>query len=229
MFCESCGKTLRSGALFCGKCGIRIPIKCVKCGTVGEEDESFCIKCGRRLPDSPFAAEEDEDAQKLPKAAEVKPAPKPVEPPKPKAVEPPPKPEKQPEPYYEEEEVKGWRLNSGKKLLEFFDAFAVKAGFVLEEEVPIDGTSFMLKAHKSSIIIWDSNQNGIKLEGFYKDGKRVSLWVNIQKGGLNDGRNAASGKDDVVIEQLGSVYTYLKTSNPKLLIAIEKCYDRFCM
>jgi len=227
------------GALFCGKCGFKIPIKCVKCGTVGEDDDMFCIKCGRQLPESPFAGEEDEDASKSPKAAAA-PKPAPSEPPKPvetpKQAE-PPKPEKQekapeappkPKPEPVQDSGKGWKLSSGKHLLEFYDVFSRKVGFVIEEEAPIDGTAFTLKAFQSKIIIWDDNQSGMKFEGFYKDGKRVSFWVYIQKNGVNDVQHQAGGKDEVVLNQLDAIHTYLEYYNPKLIAAIEKTYKRYC-
>jgi hypothetical protein len=228
MFCDKCGKNLRMGSLFCGKCGSKIPIKCVKCGAVGEEDDMFCIKCGKQLPEDPFVSE-DEDASKSPKA---------VEEPKPAAAEPPKEPVKPAQPPKEDKpepkpapvnENAGW-LRSGKDLIEFYDVFAAKCGFVIDDEAMIPDTGFMLKAQKSTITIWDNKHNGIKLEGFnnHKDGKRISIGVHIQENGVNDGKNSAFGKDETVIEQLNPIYLHIMKNNKRLIDAIEKCREKFC-
>lgn len=224
MLCMQCGKNLRAGALFCGKCGTKIPIKCVKCETVGEDDDMYCIKCGRQLPETPFVGEEAEDASKLPKTASTKPAstsglPTPV-----KAHE----ADKTAKTKLTPESERAWKLASGKDLLDFYDVFSRKVGFVIEEEAPVEGTNFVLKAHQSKIIIWDEQQSGIKLEGFYKEGKRVSFWVNIQKNGVNDIQHQVGGKDEVVLNELDSIYTFMEYFNPKLIIAIEKCHAKYC-
>lgn len=232
MLCETCGKSLRAGAVFCGKCGAKIPIKCLTCGTVREEeDDLFCVQCGSQLPESPTAGAAPpppKPAARVSRHAAPPPPSKPVEivktiekapeivlekpAPKPKAVE----------------TVDGWRITAGKDLMEFYDLFSYKVGFVIEEEEPIDGTNFTLRAHGSKIIIWDEKQNGIKLEGFFKDGKRVSFWVNIQKNGSNDVQHQVGGKDEVVLGELESIHTFMEYYNPKLITAIERCRAKYC-
>jgi hypothetical protein len=220
MLCEQCKKALRPGALFCGKCGTKIPIKCAGCGTIREdEDDMFCIKCGKKLPESPLVGEEDEDASISPKAV-TEPAP-PAAVKQEKPAESPPAPPKA-------EAGKAWKLTAGKDLLEFYDVFSYKVGFVIEEEELVENTNFMLKAHQSKIIIWDDKRNGIKLEGFYKDGKRVSFWVNIQKNGSNDVQHQVGGKDEVVLKELDTIYSFMEYSNPKLITAIEKVHEKYC-
>ncbi|MCL1843859.1 MAG: hypothetical protein FWF79_08600 [Defluviitaleaceae bacterium] len=127
------------------------------------------------------------------------------------------------------DESGGWKLTSGRDLLDFYDEFSYKVGFVIEEEEPIENTGFMFKASQSKLLIRDEKQNGIKLEGFYKDGKRVSFWVNIQKNGANDTRNSVGGIDEVVLGELDSIHNFMEYYNPKLITAIESVYTKYCM
>ena len=48
--CPSCGHPVKDGALFCEKCGTKIPViaKCLNCGAELSEDAVFCSKCGTR-------------------------------------------------------------------------------------------------------------------------------------------------------------------------------------
>jgi len=240
MVCETCGKVLRKGALFCGKCGMKIPIKCLSCGTVrDDEDDMFCYKCGKQLPETPVSGDEGGSTSKSPQ-----PAPKPAPVAKQKEedshdaslksvkqekTEPVASAKPKPEPESVPEESKGWKLTTGKGLLDFYDTFSYKTGFVIEEEEPVGGGGlFTLKAHQSKIVIWDDKQNGIKLEGFNKEGKRVSFWVNIQKNGSNDVQHSVGGVDKVVLDQLDGIYTYIEYYNPKLITAIERVYTKYC-
>jgi hypothetical protein len=106
--------------------------------------------------------------------------------------------------------------------------FAYKTGFGIEDTQLIDGTNFTLKAYQSKIIILDEDYNGVKLEGFYKDGKRVSLWVNMHKNWRNDLQNQVGGKDEVVINELDLIYNYMQYNNLKLITAIEKYRAKYC-
>ncbi|MCL1845969.1 MAG: zinc ribbon domain-containing protein [Defluviitaleaceae bacterium] len=229
MLCGNCGKNLRVGSVFCGKCGTQIPIKCRKCGTVREEDDDvFCIKCGKKLPESPFADEDTDSSPSKPDPkTESNSAPEPAKAEEPKAEH---EEESQPaeKPESETKSEGEWKLSSGKDLLEFYDTFSYKVGFVIDEEEPVEGTSFVLKANRSILVLWDEKRNGIKLEGFYKEGKRVSFWANIQKNGSNDQQNSVGGVDKVVLEQLDSVYSYIEYYNPKLITAIDKTYEKYC-
>jgi hypothetical protein len=200
----------------------------VKCATVAEEDDAFCVKCGKRLPESPFDGEEPEPSRPAPAkpaAPEPPPAPPKTEKPAPEPEPPKPAPPKAELPPAPE---KSYSLASGKDLMEFYDEFSYKTGFVMEDEVPIINTNFTLRAYQSKIIIWDGNRNGIKLEGFHKDGKRVSSFVNIQKDGANDSRYGAMGKDEAIANELNAIFSYMQQNNPKLITAVEVCREKYC-
>ncbi len=47
--CPSCGKALRPGDRFCGKCGQRLEYACAACGTAMKTEDVFCAKCGTRV------------------------------------------------------------------------------------------------------------------------------------------------------------------------------------
>lgn len=254
MLCVKCGKNFREGAFFCGKCGSKIPTKCIPCGTIAEDDDIFCISCGKKLPESPTAFGSVDAAKSLklesstdnaPKSEPIavqKPDPKPEPEPKPEpkqgkfAPPTPPQPIAPVQPELVQPKLiqtpfasnDNWKMTEGKALMEFYDTFTHKVGFTVEEEEIIDGTSFTLRAFQSKIYIWDEKKNGIKLEGFFKDTKRVSFWVNIQKNGVNDVQHQVGGKDDVVVKQLDSIQTYMEYYNPKLITAIEKCFAKYC-
>ena len=49
-FCMNCGHEISPGALFCEKCGTRVPAEdsCSNCGYVFTNDAAFCPKCGKK-------------------------------------------------------------------------------------------------------------------------------------------------------------------------------------
>jgi uncharacterized RDD family membrane protein YckC/ribosomal protein L40E len=57
-FCHNCGAPLPPNAVFCPKCGTRVPLVaapdkkiCVGCRAANEATAQYCFKCGLKLPD----------------------------------------------------------------------------------------------------------------------------------------------------------------------------------
>jgi uncharacterized membrane protein YvbJ len=55
MTCAACGHENRSGAKFCGTCGVALPRACPQCGTSLGADERFCTECGMPRADTDMA------------------------------------------------------------------------------------------------------------------------------------------------------------------------------
>jgi DNA-directed RNA polymerase subunit RPC12/RpoP len=74
--CKSCGKELKEGAKFCGKCGAQAGAEqgedsfvCAQCGAQLEADEVFCSNCGTKagvVPQQPAPAQTRPSAQLAP-------------------------------------------------------------------------------------------------------------------------------------------------------------------
>ncbi len=61
MICPACHHSNPDEAIFCMKCGKKLPKECIHCGAELPENALFCIKCGKKLtPNGPLV----DDAQK---------------------------------------------------------------------------------------------------------------------------------------------------------------------
>lgn len=86
--CPKCGAPFKNGALFCSKCGEKLPEeekpvndksvipanaqKCEKCGNILKNDALFCNVCGSKLQTNPAANEvSQENVTVEPSAAEI--------------------------------------------------------------------------------------------------------------------------------------------------------------
>lgn len=57
MYCPRCGKEIDEAAVYCTKCGYKLPQKnteveqrfCPKCGAEVRKEENFCSSCGTRI------------------------------------------------------------------------------------------------------------------------------------------------------------------------------------
>ncbi len=86
--CPKCGAPFKHGALFCSKCGEKLPEetkpvndttvipdgaqKCEKCGNILKSDALFCNVCGSKLQANPVTAENSQgNAAEEPSAADI--------------------------------------------------------------------------------------------------------------------------------------------------------------
>ena len=69
MICSACHHSNPNEAIFCMKCGKKLPKECIHCGAELPENALFCIKCGKKLtPNGPLVddtqKEIDHDAER---------------------------------------------------------------------------------------------------------------------------------------------------------------------